>query len=282
MVSIILPNYNHYTYLPKRLDSILNQTYQDFEVILLDDASTDDSIFLLEKYKNHPKVSHFIKNKENSGSPFIQWHKGLLLAKGEITWIAESDDVCDLDFLEKLIPLLSKNDVAVSKTIIWYHQMGKMKEIKHPVFNNSNIQILNNDSILKCPALNVSSLIFKTPNKEQLNNPKFFEYNIIGDRVFYFEFFQHKSWIFEASTKSYFRKTNEGLSNLDNKDAKYLKNYFYEHLDFIIYASTKEFLKEEIVYSYKKRFFNRIKNRLSIKDKLTFGFLKIFIKTHIL
>ncbi len=75
MVSVIVPNYNHASYLVARIESILNQTYQDFELILLDDCSTDDSREVLLKYKDNPKVTHLVFNEQNSGSPFIQWQK---------------------------------------------------------------------------------------------------------------------------------------------------------------------------------------------------------------
>lgn len=107
-ISIIVPNYNHAPYLAQRLDSVFNQTYQNFEVILLDDASTDDSVAILKTYQNHPKVSHFIVNTTNSGSPFKQWQKGIALAKGDYVWIAESDDTCQLIFLEQLISICNK------------------------------------------------------------------------------------------------------------------------------------------------------------------------------
>ena len=97
-VSVILPNYNHAEFLPERLDSIYNQTYQNLEVIILDDCSTDESVSILNNYKNHPKTAHFVINKENTGSPFIQWEKGFKLVKGDVIWIAESDDYCDLNF----------------------------------------------------------------------------------------------------------------------------------------------------------------------------------------
>jgi len=102
-VTIVIPNYNHATFLVQRLESVFNQTFQDFEVVLLDDKSTDNSVVILERYASHPKVSHFIVNEENSGSPFKQWQKGIQLAKGEYIWIAESDDYCELTFLTKLI-----------------------------------------------------------------------------------------------------------------------------------------------------------------------------------
>ncbi len=102
-VSVILPNYNHDYFLEKRIDSILTQSYQNFELIILDDASKDDSLTILNKYKNHPKVSHFEVNANNSGSPFLQWYKGIKLAKNELIWIAESDDWCEPSFLEHLV-----------------------------------------------------------------------------------------------------------------------------------------------------------------------------------
>ncbi len=91
-VSVILPNYNHSKYLKQRIDSILNQTFQDFELILLDDNSPDDSVDIIESYRDHKRVSHIHLNKENSGSTFKQWERGFSLAKGEYIWIAESDD----------------------------------------------------------------------------------------------------------------------------------------------------------------------------------------------
>ncbi len=81
-VSVIVPNYNHSRFLVQRLDSIFNQTVQDFELILLDDCSSDNSEEILKQYANHAKVAHFITNKTNSGSPFRQWKKGVELARG--------------------------------------------------------------------------------------------------------------------------------------------------------------------------------------------------------
>lgn len=102
LISVIVPNYNHSAFLPQRLASVLNQTFEDFEVIILDDCSTDNSREILDSYKNHPKVSHVVYNKENSGSTFRQWNKGVKLAQGEWIWIAESDDKAELNFLEVL------------------------------------------------------------------------------------------------------------------------------------------------------------------------------------
>lgn len=70
--SVIIPNYNHGRYLNQRISSVLNQTSQNFELILLDDASSDDSVDILMQFEKHPKVSIFIINRRNSGSTFKQ------------------------------------------------------------------------------------------------------------------------------------------------------------------------------------------------------------------
>ncbi|MBC7566521.1 MAG: glycosyltransferase family 2 protein, partial [Pedobacter sp.] len=94
-VSVIIPNYNHSDYLHQRIESVLNQSYQDFELILLDDKSTDDSTVIITSYRDHPKVTQIIINEENSGNTFKQWEKGIAASVGELIWIAESDDWCE-------------------------------------------------------------------------------------------------------------------------------------------------------------------------------------------
>lgn len=123
-VSIIVPNYNHANFLKQRLDSIFNQTSQDFEVILLDDCSNDNSIEILNEFAKHIKVSHFVVNKMNSGSPFKQWKKGIELSKGEFVWIAESDDWCDINFLENVIITFKNN----TKSGLVYCQSAKVND----------------------------------------------------------------------------------------------------------------------------------------------------------
>ena len=105
-VSIIIPNYNHARFLRQRIESVLGQTYQDFELILLDDCSTDESRLILAEYADHPRVQIHI-NEINSGNTFKQWNKGVRLAEGEFVWIAESDDYADKKLLERLIAALT-------------------------------------------------------------------------------------------------------------------------------------------------------------------------------
>ncbi len=107
-VSIIIPNYNYEKFLDVRINSILNQSYHDYEIIFLDDASTDNSIELVKRHFG--KYIHRIETgTANSGNPFVQWNKGVRLAKGEFVWIAEADDSCTPDFLEKMVNIMTSH-----------------------------------------------------------------------------------------------------------------------------------------------------------------------------
>jgi glycosyltransferase involved in cell wall biosynthesis len=107
-ISVIVPNYNHARFLCRRIDTILGQTFRDFELILLDDCSTDESAAILREYTSDPRV-RLEFNDHNSGSTFKQWNKGVRLARGKYVWIAESDDYADAHLLERLVGLLDAN-----------------------------------------------------------------------------------------------------------------------------------------------------------------------------
>lgn len=113
-VSVIVPNYNHARYLGQRLKSILDQTFEDFDLTYLDDASSDDSNVVFAEFASEARIKA-IYNESNSGSPFKQWNKGVRSTTGEYIWIAESDDVAAPNFLATLVPILDKNpDVGLA------------------------------------------------------------------------------------------------------------------------------------------------------------------------
>lgn len=112
-VSVIIPNYNHAAFLPERIESVLRQTFNDLEVIVLDDCSSDHSVSVIREYAERDDriITHF--NTENSGSTFVQWNRGAEMATGDYLWIAESDDFASADLLEKLVPVLDANPEVV-------------------------------------------------------------------------------------------------------------------------------------------------------------------------
>jgi glycosyltransferase involved in cell wall biosynthesis len=114
-VSAIVPNYNHARFLKQRFTSILAQRPNVWEIIVLDDASTDDSRELIQSItKDLPIPVRAVLNDANSGSVFAQWAKGISLAEGDLVWVCESDDSCDSRFLETLVPYFEDRSVMLA------------------------------------------------------------------------------------------------------------------------------------------------------------------------
>lgn len=275
-VSIIVPNYNHAQFLDQRLETVFNQTYKNFEVVLLDDASKDNSIEILKKYQKHPKVSHLVINETNSGSPFKQWKRGIELAKGEYIWIAESDDYCEPTFLEKLIERINpKTTLAYCASIIvdshnnkmgrhkWADALDKKKWL-HDFSNTGSLEIKH---YLKYrnTITNASAVLFKKTAISNVILP--LNMKFCGDWFIWIELLKQGDLVYVAEPLNYFRRhenTTRVIQNFQNEKLRF-REYFA-----IICANTS------FISSLKK-----IKNYDWIlaewnKKKNTFGLFKIF------
>lgn len=125
IVSVILPVYNSERYLVQCLDSIVNQTLTDMEIICIDDKSTDNSLQILEKYAQKDSRILIIKNEVNLGIVESR-NKGLDLAKGEFIAVMDSDDIAELIRFEIQVDFLSKNpNIGVCGSQI--QKFGKVK-----------------------------------------------------------------------------------------------------------------------------------------------------------
>lgn len=108
LVSVIVPNYNHAPFLRQRLETVIRQTFVDLEIILLDDASADNSREIITAYAARDSRIRLVFNEVNSGSTFRQWNKGVEAARGRYVWIAESDDYADETLLQTLVAKLEQ------------------------------------------------------------------------------------------------------------------------------------------------------------------------------
>jgi glycosyltransferase involved in cell wall biosynthesis len=114
-VSVIVPNYNYAGYLKERLNSIWSQAYPVFEIIVLDDASTDKSVEeIVELQQQYGRKVRLVRNENNSGSPSQQWARGVKMARGELVWIAEADDFADREFLAEVTKSFRDRDIVLS------------------------------------------------------------------------------------------------------------------------------------------------------------------------
>jgi len=215
-----VPNYNHEKYLKQRLESVFNQTYHNFEVILLDDCSRDNSRTILSEYTKNPKTSHCIFNETNSGNTFKQWAKGISLTKGDLIWIAETDDYCDINFLEKLVQPFQKDP----EVVLAYCQSNRVNErgeatgnwITHTEdldatlflndFTIDSNEFIEKFLIFKNVIPNASAVVFRK-NAVDINlhfdiDPLF---KYCGDWMFYFKLIINKKNAFVSESLNNFR-----------------------------------------------------------------------------
>lgn len=234
LVSIIVPNYNHEKFLRERLDSIYNQTYKNIEVLLLDDCSKDNSTQILDEYaERYQDITAKHYNTVNAGKAFLQWEKGINLAKGSLIWIAESDDYSEEDFLEKLVKEFRKESVmlafARSVFVKKGEQVWSQEEYLHDIpinwresFVMSAHELVNKGFCIKNLVPNVSSCVFRKPTdiSNELHN-YWRTMNLCGDWMFYLEIIKGGSVSYRADLTNYYR-IHDGSTSL-----KIQKQYSY-------------------------------------------------------
>ena len=237
LVSVIVPNYNHASFLRQRFDSIFNQTFQNFEVIILDDCSTDNSKEIIEEYRNHPQVSHIIYNETNSGSPFKQWAKGFNLAKGEYIWIAESDDWAELNFLEEMVSALQKDcdTVLAFSNSIWFSEYGVQKH--SDVFRRNRILSGNSffykKMITHNSICNASCVLFKRRILLQIST-LYQTFKGCGDWIFWIEFCRRGNICYISKALNHFRQHEKSTTK-----KSFLSGTTYKE-SFLIYSYIKK------------------------------------------
>ena len=257
MVSIIIPNYNHSIFLKQRIDSIIAQTYQTFELIILDDKSTDDSLDIINQYKDDPHVSCIVINNQNSGNTFSQWEKGFSLARGEYIWIAESDDYADPNFFESCVRELDCNpdgafcysdsyfiDENNNEVNLWIEQLRDLPVDNNKILFDGN-EFIKERLIIKNGVYNASMVVFR---KDCINNISdlFKTFKYCGDWVFWAEMARNKKVIKITSYLNYFRhhKNNTSKQSANNyNDMRetirvilYLKNIINADFKLNLYA----------------------------------------------
>ncbi len=117
-VSVILPAYNSEKYIDESINSILNQTFTDFELIILNDGSTDKTPEIIQKYADSDKRIIFVNNRENRGLIAVL-NQGLDMARGEYIARMDSDDISLPERFDKQVKYLDQNpDVGVLGTKI--------------------------------------------------------------------------------------------------------------------------------------------------------------------
>lgn len=213
LVSVIVPNYNYARFLPQRIESILNQSYQNIELIILDDNSTDNSKAIIEQYRSNKRVKHIVYNEKNSGSTFIQWDKGFELSSGEFIWIAECDDYADHHFLEKIVfHMIKDNSIKIGfSNSYWVTPENTFINKDYTISQNKQIytgkRFVRHHLLTSNYIYNASMAIFR---KDALStvNPEYKKYKSCGDKLFWSSIAQTGRVLFVCEPLNYFRIHN--------------------------------------------------------------------------
>lgn len=284
VISVIVPNYNHARFLKDRLDSIINQTYKNIELIILDDKSSDNSVEVIKNYLNNKRVTYkLIVNEQNSGNVFKQWKKGIELATGDWIWICESDDIADKNFLNNMLPVLSYRSVQMAFGRIQfmdsqgnpYEGLDEYREsaeanIWRQTFIRPAFEWFNNAFGIRNVYANASGGLFR---RQILNNDiwqKACEYKICGDWYLYLQLAGAGQIAYEPTAVSYFRQ-HQNNTSASNFHQLY---YYQERLAILHEIKAKWDISEDI----QDRFIDIVKQEY-LHNKMTLGkFETIFEK----
>jgi glycosyltransferase involved in cell wall biosynthesis len=179
-ISVIIPVYNSASYLEKCLDSVVNQTYFNLEIILINDGSTDDSASIVDQYKE--KDSRIIVVHKSNGGIGSAYKAACEIMTGDYVSFIDSDDYVALNYYEDIIKIIYKqNPDVIHFSRVLFNDLGVIKD----ELTKFNTIIEGNDTILKhhFDCVKDPSLACRVFKKDLFNNLVIFNQNIGIDEI---------------------------------------------------------------------------------------------------
>ncbi|WP_320035350.1 glycosyltransferase family 2 protein [Halarcobacter sp.] len=243
LVSIIVPIFNAENYINKCLNSILNQTMKNIEIIIVDDASTDRSLFIVENYKNKDSRIKIIGLKYNKG-PGNARNKGIIYASSKFVMFIDSDDYIHPKMVEILYnEALSKNCDIVSCR---YHRVSNDE-----VLSTSPLDIYSNDSICDFMKGCISPMVWNKIYSIRLfiDNDIFFPEELyFEDQIVTFQLFFYAKNISVLENIFYnWNVTDKSITN--SISLKHINDLFR------VFKLIKKFLIDKKVYKHYEDYF---------------------------
>lgn len=223
--SILIAHYNNYNYFTECYDSILKQTYQEYEIVLVDDCSTDDSYQkIIELTKDNPKVKIF-RNEENSGVGLTK-KRCIDLASGEICGFVDPDDTLTENALQIIIENYSENNIVVYSQ--FYECDAKLNPIK--LFPHSRA-IKNGNKLF-------FNVFFEATHFFTFKREAYYKTSGINDKLtsavdqdLYLKLYEIGNFKFVKAPLYYYRIHEKGVSQESSKKEKLHKNWHQTILD---------------------------------------------------
>ncbi len=262
-VSVVVPNYNHARFLRQRIESILSQTYGNIEIIILDDASTDQSVQIIEDYtRRYPGRIRSILSRSNSGSVFRQWRRGLEEAAGELVWICESDDFCEPDFLEHMVPHFLDRSVMIAFGCVQFADAeGRFRPGLDAYREQAEAGIWHRPQIRSAAAWfrgafgvaniipNVGGCVFRKVDLTEDDWNDAFTYHVLGDWYLYALIGGGGRLAYEAGGVAYFRQHDGNTSVTSFTTA----GFYREHHRFMRWLHRRWNVPQAVVTRYYER-----------------------------
>lgn len=235
LVSVVMPVFNGEKYLKEAIESILNQTYKNFEFLIINDGSTDRSVDIIKKYQNIDKRIYLINNEKNKGIVY-SLNKGLSSAKGKYILRMDCDDISFSNRIEEQILFMEKNKhIGISGTWVRINTNGMYKNYKNKTkFPAIKAGLLFNN-MLAHPTFIIRKELIEKHNLSYNENFKGCEdYGLLIDGMKYFQIEILPEILFEyrineiGITQTLNNKLEEKYINLRKIYIKTLQNLFEE------------------------------------------------------
>lgn len=301
-VSIIIPVYNTEQYLKQCLDSVINQTFQDIEIIVINDGSTDNSVNIIKEYQQKDPRIIFVDFQEHKGVSDAK-NAGIKITKGKYITFVDSDDWVTKDYVKILYDNIIKYDCDIVSTNLFFFTKNKYIKNEMPhfcykeeFFNETNkTKLLTLNLIWNMVAKIYKNDFIKSNNiscSGQIMDDNYFVYNavicadnikFVDETTYFYRTFREKSLTLNKNRLYYLPELFNKIKNLlvsKNLYQQY-KKHFYSQC-YLLFASEIErtnLSKEEI-----KKVCFKIKNELlnekDVKVK-TFAKLQYKIRLHL-
>ncbi len=312
MISVIIPVYNVEDYLHVCINSVLRQSYQDFEIICIDDASTDSSLETLEYFAQKDSRVKILKNDSNKG-PGYSRNKGLGIAKGKYISFLDGDDWFSPNTFETLIKKIKQDnlDFLLFKNIVYYEEpqefgfeeyydMEFMDKFNNQVFNHWDLDKNKLFFVSNAPwnklylksFLDDNNIRFPNENLIHEDNPFFYKAFISAERVSIIDMYLHNRRRRDGSIMTLnderlfdFIDISYKLLDVFFEDKKLYEYYKIEVLDYIFRSLNGKYY--QIEDEFKEEYFKRVQEAFKvfikkyglykdIKDNVNDDYLEFF------
>jgi len=264
-VSVVVPNYNYEKLITERLESIRQQNYPVYELIVLDDASSDNSANVIQGYlDNTGYEGQLIVNESNSGSVFRQWKKGTALCKGDLLWIAEADDLAEEEFLSELVKgftdsnlslafsqskQIDENGVVLAESYLDYTK--DVADYWQSDYVHNGLEEISNALCIKNTIPNVSAVVFRRSSLEQALEEigdQLFEYRVAGDWIVYMQVLKKGDIFYKARSLNQHRRHSNSVTKSTQKESHFTEVCMAQALASELAAPTEKSKGQALAY----------------------------------